>query len=71
MMEMTWADSNAQIWEVRFYGSLNQSSMEDNQCVFVLADDVEEAIDAVRAVHDESAQVTLAMRHWALSKETK
>ena len=68
---MEWIDTDTELWEIRFWGSLYHSSeeLDGEQCVFVVdAEGIEEAIEAVKYLHDEHAIVKVAVRHYAIDK---
>jgi len=69
---MSWADDGDEyLWEVRYYGSLYKSDkcLDTEQYVFVWANDIEEAIEAVREVHDENALFKMVCLHKVIGKE--
>ncbi len=61
---MSWQECELYLWKVKYWGSLNLSedSADKDQAVFVLADNVESAIAAVREFHDKHAIPTFAKR---------
>jgi hypothetical protein len=57
-MIIRWVESDYHLWKIRFVGTLYQDGARDSRLVFVIAESAEEAISAIKNIHDESAGVT-------------
>lgn len=68
-MSMVWTDCNTEIWLVKFYGCLeDNSNPHQDHLVIVAAESCEEAIAAVRELHDSAAVILFCIREWLVEK---
>ena len=68
-VQKTWDEGECNLWQVNFYGGTHGEGPDKDHKVFVICESAEDAMEAVKEVHDRAAVIRKVKRYCFLEQK--